>query len=228
MKRLLIFISSLVLAGKLFSQETPIYWEYFEPEVDYARRLRITGATSQWGIVAEPTADKTASSLKLTFDFSKQKKVGYLVFDIPMLAFDRISFRVWNPNPPDVPIYLHLTASHSINLGAFSESVAFASRYYGDTTPAPDASLFIRPNTPSAPLPSSAKVGWIPIEVRFPKDIADVSNNGKHRPVSQEEQTDWKKNAFPTVTALIEMKSPESSNAPITLYFDDVEFYLSK
>lgn len=204
--------------------ETPIYWEYYEPEVDYTRRLRIAAGTSDWAIVKEPTPEKTGSSLKLTFDLTKQKKIGLLVFDLPMLAFDRISFRVWNPNPPTLPVYLHLSIFQATSLGAFRENISFSTRYFGNTTT--DAGLFIKPGTPSAPLPGSAKAGWIQVEVKLPQDITDVSTNGKHRPPESEEQTNWKKYAFPTVSLIVETKNPGSS--PFSLYIDDLEFYLSK
>lgn len=222
----LIFLGCLLFGGRLPAVETPVYWEYFEPEVDYTRRLRIAGGTSNWEIVKEPTPEKTGSSLKLTFDLTKQKKNGLLIFDLPMTAFDRISFRVWNPNPPTLPVYLHLNIFRSTSLGAFQESLSFFTRYYGGSTV--DTGLFIRPGTPSAPLPTSTKAGWIPVEVRLPQDITDVGVNGKRRPLGNEEQTDWKKYAFPTVSLIVETKPSGSSAGPFSLYIDDVEFYLSK
>lgn len=224
MKRLL--FASLILAGKLFADEVPIHWEYFEPEVDYTRRLRAAGATTNWEIVNQPTPEQTGPSLKLTFQFSKKRRMGVLVFDLPPIAFDRISFRVWNPNPPTLPVYLHLTAFRSTSLGATQESVSFSSRYYGDTTPAPGQ--FLRPDIASAPLPSSAQAGWIPVVVKFPQDITEISVNGKRRPPGKEDLDSWKKYAFPTISLMVETKSPDSTTEPISLFLDDVEFFLTK
>jgi len=222
MKRL--FFAALILAGKIFAEEVPIHWEYFEPEVDYTRRLRAAGATTNWEIINQPTPEQTGPSLKLTFQFSKKQRTGVLVFDLPPIAFDRISFRVWNPNPPSMPVYLHLSAFLSTSLGATQESFSFSSRYYGAETPEQP----LRPETPSAPLPSSAQAGWIPVVVKFPQDIADVSVNGKRRSPTPEDLERWKKLAFPTISLMVETKSPETATEPVSLYLDDLEFFLAK
>ncbi len=222
MKRL--FFAALILTGKILAEEVPIHWEYFEPEVDYTRRLRAAGATTNWEIVNQPTPEQTGPSLKLTFQFSKKQRTGVLVFDLPPIAFDRISFRVWNPNPPSMPVYLHLSAFLSTSLGATQESLSFSSRYYG--AEAPEQPL--RPETPSAPLPSSAQAGWIPVVVKFPQDITDISVNGKRRPPTPEDLESWKKYAFPTVSLMVETKSPETATEPVSLYLDDLEFFLAK
>lgn len=224
MKRLL-FVA-LILAGKALAEEVPFHWEYFEPEVDYTRRLRVAGATENWEIVNEPTPDKTGPSLKLTFQFSKQKRSGVLVFDLPPIAFDRISFRIWNPNPPTLPIYLHLSAFQATSLGAFRESISFISSHYGSGQT--DPKEFLKPGVPSAPLPSSQEAGWITYEVKFPRDIVDVVSNGKHRPPSDEETKNWKNYALPAISLMFDAKPAETSGGPATLYIDDVEFFLSK
>ena len=224
MKRLLFL--SLFLFGELFAGEAPIHWEYFEPEVDYTRRLRGAGAITNWEIVNQPTPDQTGPSLKLTIRISKQQRAGVLVFDLPPIAFDRISFRVWNPNPSTLPVYLHLSAFQSSSLGASRESISFSSRYYGDATPSPEPGQFLRTDTPSAPLPSSAQSGWIPVVLKFPQDITVVSVNGKRRPPGKDDLDSWKKYAFPTVSLIFETSSPETE--PFSLYLDDVEFFLAK
>lgn len=228
MNRFHLLIACLLLGGKLLADDPPLHWEYFEPEVDYTRRLRVTGATTGWQIVNEPTPDETGASLKVTFQFSKKAKTGVLVFDLPVLAFDRITFRVWNPNPPTVPVYLHMSAFEGTTLEPPKETVSCISRYYGDATPPPDPGLFIRPGTPSAPLPSSNDVGWIPIEVKFPEDAAEVIKNGKRRPPGADEKAAWKNTAFAGISLLFETKLPNPPTEPLSLYLDDLEFHLAK
>ncbi len=223
-----ILFACLLLGGKLLADDPPLHWEYFEPEVDYTRRLRVTGAATGWQIVNEPTPDETGASLKVTFQFSKKYKTGVLIFDLPVLAFDRITFRVWNPNSRSVPIYLHLSAFDGTKLEAPKETVSCTSRYYGEITPAPDPGLFIRPGTPSVPLPSSNEVGWIPIELIFPEDAADVIENGKRWSPGADEKAAWKNIAFPHISLLFETKPPNAATAPLALYLDDLEFHLAK
>jgi hypothetical protein len=226
MNRFSLFLTCLLLGGKLLADEVPVHWEYFEPEVDYTRRLRVTGATTGWEIASQPTPDKTGSSLKLTFQFSKQNKTGVLVFDLPVLAFDSLTFRVWNPNPPTVPVYLHMSAFQSTKLGDPKATLSLISRYFGNANP--DAGLFIRPGTPSAPLASSEAAGWIPVEVKFPQDGAEFIENGKRRPPGADEPAAWKNYAFSGISLLFETKLPESATGPVSLYIDDLEFHLTK
>ncbi len=224
MKHLLLLLLAFALQTR--AEETPIHWEYFEPEVDYSRRLRVTGATERWEIVAAPGPKKSGNALKLTFDFSKHRRSGVLVFDLPVLAFDRIAFRIWNPNPPTVPLYIHLSAFQSSSVGALRENISFITRYYQGTSP--DAARFLKPGVPSAPLPSSEEAGWVSYEVELPRDIADVVSKGQHRPPGDEVRANWKNYAFPTIAVMVETKPPAKVSGPVSLLIGDVEFFLSK
>jgi len=225
----------MLAQGSLLAEEVPLHWEYFEPGIDYSHRLRVTGATTNWTIAGEPTPEKTGRSLKLTMDFSKEK-VAVLVFDLPLLAFDRIRLRLWNPNAPTTPLYAHLSAYQGNSMGAFRENISFLARYYGDpgSVPATEGMKknFLKPDKPSAPLPNSKATGWFVYEVNLPRDIVNVVSNGTHRPLTQDEQTNWKNYALPTVSLLVETKPPATGtpapSQPVTLYIGSIEFYLSK
>jgi len=232
MKRLAFFAVCLLVQGTLFAEETPVHWEYFEPGIDYTRRLRVTAATTGWEIVSEPAPDTSGKSLKLTFDFSKSNRQGVLVFDLPLLAFDRIRFRIWNPNPSTIPIYIHLSAFQATSIGAFKESISFVTRYYGDPVDAPVTpemkSHFLNPSKPSSPLPDSRDAGWIVYEALLPRDIVDVVANGAHRPLNPAEESGWKKFALPTIAVMFETTPKAFGKGPVSLYLDDFELFLSK
>jgi hypothetical protein len=87
--------------------EAPAYYNFFASPVRLDRYLRNMQAMERIQTVTEPTLHG-AQSLEMQFRFTDKRLQGSLRWDLAPVAFSRIRFSIYNPNPGRHKIFLNI------------------------------------------------------------------------------------------------------------------------
>ena len=95
------------LAGAVSaSPETPAYYNFFASPVRLDRYLRSMQAMESMRTATEPIW-KGTRSLEMQFRFTDKRRQGVLRWDFAPIAFSRVRFSVYNPNPDRYKIFIN-------------------------------------------------------------------------------------------------------------------------
>jgi len=105
---------NVVLAGLLCglvgtanaAPKTPAYFNFFASPVRLDRYLRNMQAMESMRTVNEPKL-KSDRSLEMQLRFTEQQRQGVLRWDFAPVAFSRVRFSVYNPNPERYKIFIN-------------------------------------------------------------------------------------------------------------------------
>ena len=207
-------LTSLVAAAEPATNAA--YANYFSATTSPDRYLRYLGALTYAERVAHPTRPGR-QALQLTVCFETNRPKAQLFWDLSAIAFNRVRFRVWNPNSPKLPIYLSVAIS--------GEKGGYFLPWY---RPAPEArsSAGAAARPARAPLSTSTAAagdrGWIVYEARLPAEIVGVVPKGAARPAAAE----WSTLAFKNLSMSFQVESNfPAFGQPLPLMVEGLELY---
>jgi len=98
------------LGGLANPATNAVYANYFSGTTAPGRYLRYLHALTTAERIIHPT-QPGREALQLTICFASTQPRAELFWDLSPISYNRVRFRVWNPNPQKLPIYLSVTMS---------------------------------------------------------------------------------------------------------------------